>query len=113
MTNQTSVADTAATQILAHEILYDIGVPASREMVSRISARLEEAVDQAVRGRMRRPISPTPSEHSVPILPTPVSAQRVAQRLFRRERAVERRQALRRRRRMSGWVRASVFHQRS
>jgi len=53
MTNQTSVADTAATQILAHEILYDI-VPASREMVSRISARLEEAVDQAVRGERER-----------------------------------------------------------
>ena len=54
MTNQTSVADTAATQILAHEILYDIGVPASREMVSRISARLEEVVDQAVRGERER-----------------------------------------------------------
>ena len=54
MTNQTSVADTAATQILAHEILYDIGAPASREMVSRISARLEEAVDQAVRGERER-----------------------------------------------------------
>jgi hypothetical protein len=54
MTNQTSVADTAATQILAHEILYDIGVLASREMVSRISARLEEAVDQAVRGERER-----------------------------------------------------------
>ena len=49
MTNQTSVADTAATQILAHEILYDIGVPASREMVSRISARLEEAVESRAR----------------------------------------------------------------
>jgi len=49
MTNQTSVADTAATQILAHEILYDIGVPAPREMVSRISARLEEAVESRAR----------------------------------------------------------------
>ena len=54
MTNQTSVADTAATQILAHEILHDIGVPVSREMVLRIGARLDEAVNQAVRGERER-----------------------------------------------------------
>jgi hypothetical protein len=50
MSNQTSPADTAATQILAHEIVYDIGVPVSRDIISRICARLDEAVNQAVRG---------------------------------------------------------------
>ena len=54
MTNQTSVADAAATQILAHEILYDIGVPVSREMVARITARVDEAVHQAVLGERER-----------------------------------------------------------
>ena len=54
MTNQTSAAEAAATQILAHEILYDIGVPVSREVVSRISARLDEAVNRAVRGERER-----------------------------------------------------------
>lgn len=54
MTNQTAVAESAATQILAHEILYDIGVPVSREIVSRISARLDEAMNQAVRGERER-----------------------------------------------------------
>ncbi len=54
MTDQTSVADTAATQILAHEILYDIGVPVSREMVSRISVHLDEALRQALLGERER-----------------------------------------------------------
>ena len=54
MTNQTSAADAAATQILAHEILYDIGVPVSREMVARITARVDEAVHQAALGERER-----------------------------------------------------------
>lgn len=45
-------ADVAAIQILAHEILYEIGMPASADVVSRISGRIEEAVSQHV-GRER------------------------------------------------------------
>jgi hypothetical protein len=42
-----SSADTAAEiQNLAHEILNEIGVPGSRDIASRIAARLEEAVHQ-------------------------------------------------------------------
>jgi hypothetical protein len=42
----------AAIQILAHEILYEIGMPLSADVASRISARIEEAVSQLV-GRER------------------------------------------------------------
>ena len=42
----------AAVQILAHEILYDLGMPASVDVVSRVSKRIEEAVSQLV-GRER------------------------------------------------------------
>jgi hypothetical protein len=47
-----SDADVAAIQILAHEILYEIGMPVSADVVSRISGRIEEAVTQLV-GRER------------------------------------------------------------
>jgi hypothetical protein len=47
-----SDADAAAIQILAHEILYEIGMPVSADVVSRISGRIEEAVSQIV-GRER------------------------------------------------------------
>jgi hypothetical protein len=47
-----SDSDAAAIQILAHEILYEIGMPVSAEVMSRISGRIEEAVSQFV-GRER------------------------------------------------------------
>jgi hypothetical protein len=47
-----SDADVAAIQILAHEILYEIGMPVSADVVSRISGRIEAAVTQLV-GRER------------------------------------------------------------
>jgi hypothetical protein len=47
-----SDADATAIQILAHEILYEIGMPVSADVVSRISGRIEEAVSQIV-GRER------------------------------------------------------------
>jgi len=42
----------AAVQILAHEILYELGMPASVDVVSKVSKRLDEAVSQIV-GRER------------------------------------------------------------
>jgi hypothetical protein len=42
----------AAIQILAHEILYEIGIPVSADVVSKISGRIEDAVSQLV-GRER------------------------------------------------------------
>jgi hypothetical protein len=42
----------AAVQILVHEILYELGMPVSADVVSRISGRIEEAVSQLV-GRER------------------------------------------------------------
>lgn len=42
----------AAVQILAHEILYELGMPVSADVVSRISRRIDEAVSQLV-GRER------------------------------------------------------------
>jgi hypothetical protein len=48
MSRQQSFADTAASQILAHEILYEIGVPVSKDVVSRITVRIEEMVNQLV-----------------------------------------------------------------
>jgi hypothetical protein len=50
--NHQQPTDDAAIQILAHEILYEIGMPVSGDVVSRISARLEEAVRELV-GRER------------------------------------------------------------
>jgi len=42
-----SSADIAAEiQILAHEILYEIGVPGSADVASRVAVRLEAAVNQ-------------------------------------------------------------------
>ncbi len=52
MSNPKPLADVAAIQILAHEILYEIGMPVSGDVVSRISARIEEAVRELV-GRER------------------------------------------------------------
>jgi hypothetical protein len=52
MSNQNSFADVAAIQILAHEILYEIGMPVSADVVPRISARIEAAVRELV-GRER------------------------------------------------------------
>ena len=52
MNSQKSFTDSAAIQMLAHEILYEIGVPISGDIVSRITVRLEEAVHQLV-GRER------------------------------------------------------------
>jgi hypothetical protein len=52
MMNHEQPPDVAAIQILAHEILYEIGMPVSGDRVSRISARIEEAVRDLV-GRER------------------------------------------------------------
>jgi hypothetical protein len=46
MNNQKPFSDDAAIQILAHEILYEIGMPVSTKVVSTVSARIEEAVGQ-------------------------------------------------------------------
>jgi hypothetical protein len=54
MTSQNSTADAGALQILAHEILHDIGLPASAELISRITARLEDTVEQRVRRERER-----------------------------------------------------------
>jgi len=54
MNSQKSFADVAAVQILAHEILYEIGIPASGDVVSRISARIEDAVSQLVGSERER-----------------------------------------------------------
>jgi hypothetical protein len=48
MSGQQSFSDTAASQILAHEILYEIGVPLSKDVVSRIAVRIEEMANQLV-----------------------------------------------------------------
>ena len=49
-----SDADVAAIQILAHEIIYEIGMPVSADVVSRISGRIEEAMSQLVSGERDR-----------------------------------------------------------
>jgi hypothetical protein len=54
MNSQKSFADVAAIQILAHEILYEIGMPASGDVASRISARIEEVVGQFVGSERER-----------------------------------------------------------
>jgi hypothetical protein len=46
MRGQSSADTAAAIQVLAHEILYEIGVPVPGNVASRITARLEEAIDQ-------------------------------------------------------------------
>jgi hypothetical protein len=43
-----SDADVAAIQILAHEIIYEIGMPVSADVASRISGRIDEALSQLV-----------------------------------------------------------------
>jgi len=48
MSSEKTSADAAAVLILAHEILYEIGVPLSEDVASRISARIEEALDRVV-----------------------------------------------------------------
>ena len=48
MNNQKPLSDFAAIQILAHEILYEIGIPVSGDSVPRIAARIEEAINQLV-----------------------------------------------------------------
>jgi hypothetical protein len=52
MKNQKPLSDDAAIQILAHEILYEIGIPVSGDRVPKIAARIEEAITQLV-GRER------------------------------------------------------------
>jgi hypothetical protein len=52
MSSEKTSADAAAILILAHEILYEIGMPASEGTAQRISARIEEAVTRLV-GRER------------------------------------------------------------
>jgi hypothetical protein len=52
MNNQRPLSDVAAIQILAHEILYELGMPVSGDRVPKIAARIEEAVSQLV-GRER------------------------------------------------------------
>jgi len=46
MNGQSSADTAAAIQILAHEILYEIGVTASGEMASRVTVHLEGAINQ-------------------------------------------------------------------
>jgi hypothetical protein len=44
----------AAVQILAHEILYELGLPVSVDVVSKVSRRIDEAVSQLVGGERER-----------------------------------------------------------
>jgi len=46
MGDQSSADTASAILILAHEILFEIGVPDSEDMASRITVRLQEAVNQ-------------------------------------------------------------------
>jgi hypothetical protein len=46
MDGQSSADTAAAIRILAHEILVEIGVPDSGDMASRLTVRLQEAVNQ-------------------------------------------------------------------
>jgi hypothetical protein len=48
MSGKKTSANVAAIQILSHEIIYEIGVPVSEDVASRLSARIEEAVNQLV-----------------------------------------------------------------
>jgi hypothetical protein len=52
MGGQQSFDDTAASLILAHELLSEIRVPASGDVASRMAAHIEEAVNRLV-GRER------------------------------------------------------------
>jgi hypothetical protein len=46
--SQKTTADVAAALILAHEILYEIGVPASGDVAARIAVRIGETVNRLV-----------------------------------------------------------------
>jgi hypothetical protein len=48
MSSEKTSDDAAAILILAHEILYEIGVPPSEDVASKISARIEEALNRVV-----------------------------------------------------------------
>jgi hypothetical protein len=52
MSTEKTSADSAAIQILAHEILYELGLPITGDVVSRVAARLDEATTRLV-GRER------------------------------------------------------------
>ncbi len=52
MNSQNQTADAAAALILAHEILYEIGIPASADVAERVALRIETALNQLV-GRER------------------------------------------------------------
>src|SRR6266478_934003 len=52
MNSQKTSTDAAAILILAHEILYEIGVPTSGEVAERIAVRIGAAMNQLV-GRER------------------------------------------------------------
>jgi hypothetical protein len=54
MSSQKPSADAAAILILAHEILYEIGVPISQDVVARIAVRIEEAANRLVRRERER-----------------------------------------------------------
>jgi hypothetical protein len=54
MSSQKTSANTAASLILSHEIIADIGVPVADALLSRISARIEEAVNQLVHRERER-----------------------------------------------------------
>ena len=46
--SQRTTADVAAALILAHEVLYEIGIPASGDVAERIAVRIVEAVSRLV-----------------------------------------------------------------
>jgi hypothetical protein len=48
MNSQNPAADAAAALILAHEILYEIGIPASGDVAERVALRIETALNQLV-----------------------------------------------------------------
>jgi hypothetical protein len=54
MSGEKTSNDVAAIRILSHEIIYEIGVSVSENVASRISTRIEEAVNQFVRRERER-----------------------------------------------------------
>jgi hypothetical protein len=54
MSSQKTSAHTAAVLILSHEIIAEIGVPVADVILSRISARIEETVNQLVHRERER-----------------------------------------------------------
>lgn len=52
MNSQNQATDAAAALILAHEILYEIGIPVSADVAERVAQRIETALNQLV-GRER------------------------------------------------------------